>query len=85
MRVFVEAILRYGVPPNFASFIVKPTSPKVMPKLRAVLTDVFATSGLFGKEYIGSDKTGDGGDEEAYYPYVSIGFSPLLTPDPYAR
>ncbi|CAD7962595.1 unnamed protein product [Amoebophrya sp. A25] len=79
MRVFVEAILRYGVPPNFASFVVRPTSTKNMTKLRAILSDVFTASGLFGQSYLGTEKgaAGGEGDEEAYYPYVSLSFQPL--------
>ncbi|CAD7958705.1 unnamed protein product [Amoebophrya sp. A120] len=78
MRVFVEAILRYGVPPNFASFIVRPTSAKNITKLRTVLNDVFSASGLFGQNYLGgSGATAEGAEEEAYYPYVSLSFSPL--------
>lgn len=76
MRVFVESVLRYGVPPNFAAFVVKPTS-KNHNKLRTVLSDVFSASGLFGQSYIGTaEKSGGGdGEEEAYYPYVSFGFT----------
>lgn len=78
IRVFVEAILRYGVPPNFAAFVVKPTG-KNQTKLRSVLSDVFSASGLFGQNYLGDQKaqSGDGGDEEAYYPYVSLNLSPF--------
>jgi len=75
MRVFVESVLRYGVPANFSAFIVKPTSTKNLTKLRSILADVFSTSSLFGQTYIGAA----GGDEEAeaYYPYVNLPFSPL--------
>eukprot|EP00392_Amoebophrya_sp_AT5.2_P005133 g5142.t1 len=80
MRVFVEAVLRYGVPANFASFIVRPTSAKNLTKLRGVLCDVFSGSGLFGQNYLGTTAgaSGEGeAAEEAYYPYVSLNFSPL--------
>ena len=83
IRVFVEAILRYGVPPNFAAFIVKPTG-KNQTKLRSILSDVFSASGLFGQSYIGSaaDKKAssaekEGDTDEAYYPYVSLDLSPF--------
>lgn len=82
IRVFVEAILRYGVPPNFAAFIVKPTS-KNHTKLRTILSDVFSASGLFGQNYIGGaggEKKadgGEGGEDEAYYPYVSLSLAPF--------
>jgi len=71
MRVYVECILRYGVPPNYASFIVRVTSAKAMPKLRQVLGNVF-TQASFGKSHF-EEKAGE--DEEAYYPYVCLPFS----------
>jgi len=82
MRVFVEAVLRYGVPPNFAAFILKPSKgSRNAAKLRTIVNDVFSASGLFGQSYIGSggDKHGDAGEgsEEPYYPYVSFNLVPL--------
>lgn len=81
MRIFVEAILRYGVPPNFAGFVVKPTSAKSLPKLRTALGEVFRASGLFGQSYIGNaaDAKADaiGGEDEQYFPYVSLNLSPF--------
>jgi V-type H+-transporting ATPase subunit C len=79
IRVFVEAILRYGVPPNFSAFIVRPTS-KNTTKLRTILSDVFSASGLFGQNYIGTTEKKEGGaegDDEAYYPYVSLNLAPF--------
>jgi len=78
IRVFVESILRYGVPPNFAAFIVKPTG-KNTTKLRTILSDVFSASGLFGQSYIGAqaEKKGEGEEDEAYYPYVSLSMNPF--------
>lgn len=75
MRVFVEAILRYGVPPNFAAFIVKPVKAKNTTKLRGVLGEVFRASGLFGNSYIGSAAAAD--DDDTYYPYVSLNLQVL--------
>ncbi len=74
MRVFVESVLRYGVPAKFAAFIVKPTSAKSLTKLRGILGEVFASSDLFGKSFIATQGEDEG---EAYYPYVNIPFSPL--------
>jgi len=82
MRVFVEAVLRYGVPPNFAAFIIKPSKGKSNTKLLKAINEVFSASGLFGQSYLGSagDKQHDGGEgEEPYYPYVSLSMSPLST------
>jgi len=84
MRVFVEAVLRFGVPPNFASFILKPSKGgKIAAKLPKVINEVFSAQGLFGQSYLGnsSDKQQDGGDgEEPYYPYVCFSMSPLSQP-----
>lgn len=82
MRVFVEAVLRYGVPPNFAAFILKPSKgSRNATKLRTIINDVFSASGLFGQSYNGTagDKHADAGEgaEEAYYPYVSLNMVPL--------
>jgi len=74
MRVFVESVLRYGVPANFAAFIVKPTSAKNLVKLRSILADVFASSSMFGQSYLGA--TGEN-DDETYYSYVNLPFNPL--------
>jgi len=81
MRVFVESVLRYGVPPNFASFIVKPMTKNIK-RLRGTLLEVFSAKGLFGQTYLGgADAKGKGdgvaGEDEEYYPYVSIDAAPL--------
>ena len=77
----MEAVLRFGVPPNFAAFILKPSrNTSRMPKLRSDLLDVFSSSGLFGHSYI-DQATSDGqGEEGEYYPYVSLSFTPLSAP-----
>ena len=43
IRIFVESILRYGLPPAFQAAVIKP-SDKGEAKLRAVLADTFGTS-----------------------------------------
>lgn len=79
MRVFVESVLRFGVPANFAAFIVRPTSTKNLTKLRKVLGDLFRGTELFGQTYINTSAAAaaDGDDGEAYYPYVNLPFTPL--------
>jgi V-type H+-transporting ATPase subunit C len=67
MRIFVESVLRFGVPPNFASFIIQPKQNQ-QPAMRKALADVI------GK---GADSAADMGDEEDYYPYVSLTFTPF--------
>lgn len=82
MRVFVEAVLRFGVPPNFASFILKPSKGKAAAKLPKTINDVFSATGLFGQSYLGNAADKNKGmtedpDEEPYYPYVSLTLQPL--------
>lgn len=72
MRVFVESVLRFGVPPLFASFIISP-KPGQAPALRKVLADALVKQpGLASQA---ADMVEAEGDE--YYPYVSIIFTPL--------
>jgi V-type H+-transporting ATPase subunit C len=68
VRTFVEAVLRYGVPPNFGAFLIK---------VGTELLQVFAnTGGMYG-DGVHAD---DGADEESgeYYPYVYIPLSPTM-------
>lgn len=78
MRVFVESVLRYGVPANFHAFMVRIPNARSVAPLRAILSDrVFKNSAQFGQAYILPDKSADAGEEEAYYPYVCLPFSAL--------
>lgn len=72
MRVFVEGVLRFGVPPLFASFIISP-KPGQAQALRKILADVLVKQ----PRPVGqaSDVVEAEGDE--YYPYVSITLTPL--------
>lgn len=88
MRVFTEAVLRFGVPPQFSAFLVKPIMSKEK-RLRKELDDVFNTDGLFGRAYIeGNERKGASttdsalatdlfGQDEGYYPYVFTSFVPF--------
>merc|ERR1712118_229064 len=79
MRVFVEAVLRFGVPPNFTAFLLKPAAgSSKQHRLRTELNDIFSTSGLFGQQYHASSQAEEGED---YYPYVSLTFSPVSAPN----
>jgi len=73
MRVFVESVLRFGMPPRFASFILTP-KPGATTAARKALADVLGKSGQSGPT--GAEKT-DGQDDEEYYPYVSLSFTPF--------
>lgn len=44
IRLFVESILRYGLPPQFQAAVIKPL-PKMDARLRAVLLATFGTGG----------------------------------------
>lgn len=70
MRVFVESVLRFGMPPQFASFILIPKAGTT-PSIRKALSDVLA-KGQSNKQ---TEK--DGQDDEDYYPYVSLSFTPF--------
>jgi V-type H+-transporting ATPase subunit C len=71
MRTFVESVLRFGVPPNFASFIVRPKGNQQV-AVRKALAEVL------GKSSAATDKMADAaGDDEEYFPYVSLSFIPF--------
>uniref|UniRef100_A0A7S3SNY3 V-type proton ATPase subunit C n=1 Tax=Strombidinopsis acuminata TaxID=141414 RepID=A0A7S3SNY3_9SPIT len=78
MRVFVESVLRFGMPPRFASFIL---TPKVNNQTgaRKALADILGKSGTAGPY---GDKMADAAQDEGeeYYPYVSFSFTPFNVP-----
>jgi len=71
MRLFVESTLRFGVPPNFASFIIQPKD-NALAKVRTALAEVLGKSGDAG-----AAETAKEGEEEDYFPYVSLNFTPF--------
>lgn len=83
-RTFVEAVLRFGVPPNFGAYLVKPGKySNKQAKLRSELMDILAGNGLFGQNFTESKSDSTAattGDEEGaeYYPYVYVPFTPVL-------
>ncbi|CRG93316.1 vacuolar ATP synthase subunit c, putative [Plasmodium gallinaceum] len=70
LRVFCESVLRFGVPPNFASFSIRINGESKEKKVRKKLYDIFSSTDSIGKNYI---KKSDENDEEIY-PYVSVSF-----------
>jgi len=73
MRVFVESVLRFGVPPNFASFITQPKANGQAP-MRKALAECLASRTPDAM----TDSAGAGADgEEDYFPYVSLNFTPF--------
>jgi len=83
LRVFVESVLRYGVPPAFAAFFLKLHPRNFNEKrLRQELDSVFPQTGGFGRSYQGGGGDSGAGDPTApdgteYYPYVSLNLVPL--------
>ncbi|CAL5223599.1 g6138 [Coccomyxa viridis] len=74
IRLFVESILRYGLPPRFLAALMKPNQ-KSTARLRKTLGSLFGNSGT-SQYFDGDDKGAAGlaGDSEMY-PYVSFTIS----------
>lgn len=72
MRVFAEGVLRFGVPPRLAAFIVSP-KPGQMLALREVLADVLVPLDHRAKGAEAAEAEG-----EEYYAYVSLNLTPLV-------
>ncbi|KAG6582819.1 H - or Na -translocating F-type, V-type and A-type ATPase (F-ATPase) Superfamily [Phytophthora cinnamomi] len=76
VRVFVESVLRYGLPVNFVVAMYKPHSGKDK-KLRAVLSKKYAH--LQPAQFSGLEEGSSGSSQVEYYPYVTNAFHPLST------
>jgi len=78
MRVFVESVLRFGVPPGFASFIICPKSNQ-QTKMRNVLADILKGNAAdVAATTAAAAAAGDQEeDQEEYFPYVSFNFMPF--------
>merc|ERR1711948_132651 len=74
MRVFVESVLRFGMPINFASFILSPKAGVGAPARKAL-------ADILGKANTGATRLAAGVDDgEEFYPYVSLSFTPFVVP-----
>lgn len=72
LRVFVESVLRYGLPVNFQAMLLHPHKKSVK-KLREVLNQLYQhldTSALQGSSDIVMDIPGLAMGQQEYYPYV---------------
>jgi len=72
LRVFVESVLRYGLPVNFQAMLLHP-SKKNMKRLREVLNQLYNhldTSAVQGSADMGMDIPGLALGQQEYYPYV---------------
>lgn len=76
MRVFVESVLRFGMPPKFAAYtIVQKGNPA---HTRKALADILGKQAKDGMVGAAGDAGGEEGEE--YFPYVSFSFTPFVTP-----
>jgi len=70
VRLFVESILRYGLPPAFQAAVVKPL-PKMEVRLRTALATTFGTGVSYWKDE-GAVAAGTVVSELDAHPYVSL-------------
>merc|ERR1712060_349235 len=71
MRVFIESVLRFGSPSNFASFILSPKANTAV-ATRKALDSVTLLGKDVPKGHGGEKKAGEEDEGEEYFPYVSI-------------
>jgi V-type H+-transporting ATPase subunit C len=68
IRIFVESVLRYGLPPNFFACIIKPHKKSEI-KLRWILRDWLGHGALLNWDIFPEDEKRN---MERSYPYVSF-------------
>ena len=76
MRIFVESVLRYGMPAKFASFIITPPANKIPAARKALAIVLGSKSQMAGH----SDDKEEKDDDEEFFPYVSLSFTPFTAP-----
>lgn len=77
IRVFVESVLRYGLPVNFVVAMYRAHKGKEK-KLRTILAKKYAH--LQPSQFSGVEESSSGSGAQAeYYPYVTNAFHPLST------
>ncbi|KAJ8926114.1 hypothetical protein NQ315_009971 [Exocentrus adspersus] len=73
LRVFVESVLRYGLPVNFQAILIHPNK-KMTKRLRDVLNQLYghldSSAALSGSNIDNVDIPGLGFGQSEYYPYV---------------
>ena len=68
VRLFVESILRYGLPPAFASVLMAPADVKNAKRLRSIMASAFGrTASAHWKQ-----REEDAAKGEEVFPYVSL-------------
>lgn len=76
MRIFCEAVLRFGVPANFVAIFLRPLSESKEKKIHKELDTLVTPPGLFGNRFYGKDAA-DGGEGEDFFPYVFLTLQPF--------
>lgn len=74
MRVFIDGVLRFGIPPKFYIGILKPAKGQEKPTLDK-LSAAFADKSMM-EMYSSKD---DGAEAEDFYPFVNVSLtSPIF-------
>jgi len=74
IRVFVESVLRYGLPTNFQAMLILPRDKGKIRKLRTVLSDLYShlsSKIVFVKGGEDQDEI-DPSNHDKFYPYVCL-------------
>jgi len=74
IRVFVESVLRYGLPTNFQAMLLLPNKNK-QSKLRKALAELYghlSSKSIFNKEHSNKEEDDNGPESENFFPYVSL-------------
>uniref|UniRef100_A0A8C5D7R1 V-type proton ATPase subunit C n=1 Tax=Gouania willdenowi TaxID=441366 RepID=A0A8C5D7R1_GOUWI len=85
LRIFVESVLRYGLPVNFQAMLVQPKK-KTMKKLREVLRDLYKhldATAAFNSVDVAMNVPGFQLSQDDYYPYVYYKIDCNLHPEFY--
>jgi V-type H+-transporting ATPase subunit C len=76
IRLFVEAVLVYGLPVDFSAFLIKPKKKSSEKKIRTHLMKLHCSlTGTVESPIEPSTAAG----RDAYYPYVSFAFKPFAS------
>jgi len=74
IRVFVESVLRYGLPTNFQAMLLLPSKNKHS-KLRRALAELYghlSSKSIFDAKSKEKEEDEPAADNETFYPYVSL-------------
>uniref|UniRef100_A0A7S2RRU2 V-type proton ATPase subunit C n=1 Tax=Mucochytrium quahogii TaxID=96639 RepID=A0A7S2RRU2_9STRA len=77
IRLFVESVLRYGLPVNYAAALVKPNKKSLEKKARDKLFKLYSSLDRSGMMQVHADDQLAAGGEEMF-PYVSFKVVPLV-------